>query len=144
MAALTPQIKTYIVQALACFDTPSEIAEAVRAQYGLAVSRQQVEMHEPTKRCSKGLGKRWVVLCEDTRRAFREAVADIPLANRAYRLRVFSRLLVKAEAAGNLNLALTLLDQAAREMGSELRRRQSKEPAPLSVEAGYAAGYRLQ
>lgn len=144
MAALTPQIKTFIVQALACFDTPSQVAEAVKGQYGLVVSRQQVEMHDPTKRCSKGLARRWVVLFEDTRGAFREAMADIPLANRAYRLKVLDRMLVKAEAAGNLVLAMSLLDQAAREVGREPRRRHSKGSAPLAVEAGYAAEYRLQ
>ncbi|WP_122394290.1 DUF2280 domain-containing protein, partial [Pseudomonas amygdali] len=30
MAAITPEIKTFIVQALACFDTPSQVAEAVK------------------------------------------------------------------------------------------------------------------
>jgi hypothetical protein len=144
MAALTPEIKTFIVKALACCDSPSQVAEAVRGQYGLGFSRQQVEMHDPTKRCSKGLAKRWVVLFEGTRAAFREAMADIPLANRACRLRVLDRMLLKAEAAGNLMLAMRLLDQAVREMGRKPSRRLSKSPAPLAVEAAYAAEYRLQ
>ncbi|MEX5591058.1 DUF2280 domain-containing protein, partial [Pseudomonas urmiensis] len=48
MAALTPEIKIFIVQALACFDSPSQVAEAVKANFGVTVSRQQVEIHDPT------------------------------------------------------------------------------------------------
>ena len=67
MAALNSEVKAYIVQALACFDTPSQVAAAVKREFGIEVSRQQVESHDPTKRCAKTLAKRWVVLFEDTR-----------------------------------------------------------------------------
>lgn len=49
MAALNGEVKAFIVQALACFDTPSQVAEQVKKEFGLEVSRQQVESHDPTK-----------------------------------------------------------------------------------------------
>ncbi len=56
MARLTSEVKTYITQALACFDSPSQVAQAVKREFGITVSRQQCESHDPTKVTSKGLG----------------------------------------------------------------------------------------
>lgn len=117
MAHLSADIKLYIVQALACFDTPSQVSTAVQERYGVTVYRQQIEMHDLAKRSSKGLARKWRILFEATRDAFNSAMQDIPIANRSYRLRVLGRLFVHAEQAGNLALASTLLEQAAREMG---------------------------
>ncbi|WP_440091972.1 DUF2280 domain-containing protein [Pseudomonas syringae] len=117
MAALTPEIKTFIVQALACFDSPSQAAEAVKANFGVTVSRQQVEIHDPTKRSSKGLAKRWVTLFEGTWASFRETMVEVPVANRAYRLRALGRMLEEAERRGHIAQALKLLEQAAKECG---------------------------
>lgn len=148
MASLTPQIKRFIVQALACFDTLSQVAEAVKSQYGLVVSRQQVEIHDPTKRCSKGLAKRWVYLFHDTRAAFHSAIADIPIANRSYRLRVLDKMAVDAEKAGNLRMACQLFEQAARECGDMyLSRRRtagsSHRPNTLVVQQPHIMEYTL-
>lgn len=69
------------------------------ANFGVSISRQQVEIHDPAKRCSKGLAKRWVYLFHDTRAAFHRTMADIPIANRSYRLRVLDKMAVDAEEA---------------------------------------------
>jgi hypothetical protein len=129
MAALTPEIKTFIVQALACFDSPLQVAEAVREQYGMTISRQQVEIHDPTKRCSKGLARRWIVLFADPRCAFLRAIANIPIASRSYRLRALGRMLEQVERRGNLVLAARLLEQAAKEVGAASVDSRSKAPA---------------
>lgn len=130
MAALTPEIKTFIVQALACFDSPSQVAEAVRANFGVTVSRQQVEIHDPTKRCSKGLAKRWVTLFEDTRANFREAMVELPVASRAYRLRALGRMMEEAEGRGHIVQAAKLLEQAARECGDTYSSRRTADARP--------------
>ncbi|HDS1723393.1 DUF2280 domain-containing protein [Pseudomonas putida] len=131
MAALKNEVKGFIVQALACFDTPSQVAEAVKSEFGLVVTRQQVESHDPTKASSKGLAKRWVTLFEDTRKRFREETADIPIANRAYRLRALGRMVEKAESMRNLALTAQLLEQAAKEVGDVYVNRQTKVDSPL-------------
>ncbi|MEN1613625.1 DUF2280 domain-containing protein, partial [Pseudomonas aeruginosa] len=47
MATLNSDVKAFIVQALACFDTPSQVAESVKKEFGIEVSRQQIESHDP-------------------------------------------------------------------------------------------------
>ena len=117
MANLNNEVKAYIVQALACFDTPSQVATAVREEFGIDVTRQQCEAHDPNKRAGRDLAKRWRVLFDDTRKRFREETAEIPIANRAYRLRTLGRLVEKAETMKNLPLTAQLLEQAAKEVG---------------------------
>lgn len=145
MAALNNEIKSFIVQALACFDSPTQVAGAVRERFGVAVSRQHVEAHDPTRKSSKGLAKRWVTLFNDTREGFRDEAIREPIANRAVRLRALGRLLEEAEASGNLVLAMKLLDQAARECGDMKTNRRAKaegepiEPAaPVGVDFSFA------
>lgn len=129
MAALQNDVKAFIVQALACFDTPSQVAESVKTEFGVVVSRQQVETHDPTKMAGRGLAKRWVVMFNDTRKRFREETADIPIANRAFRLRALGRIVEKAENMRNLSLALQVLEQAAKEAGDMYVNRQAKHEA---------------
>lgn len=129
MAALSNEVKGFIVQALACFDTPSQVAEAVKNDYGVEVSRQQVESHDPTKVSGKGLAAKWVTLFHDTRKRFREDTAEIPIANRSYRLRMLGRLVEKAESSRNARLALQVLEQAAKECGDMyVNRKQEAQP----------------
>ncbi|ELP1305195.1 DUF2280 domain-containing protein [Pseudomonas aeruginosa] len=126
MAALNSELKSFIVQALACFDTPSQVVEAVKNDFGIAVTRQQVESHDPTKAAGKGLAKRWVTLFHDTRKRFREETAEIPIANRAYRLRALGRMAERAEGMRNMGLAIQILEQAAKEVGDVYVNRQAK------------------
>ena len=129
MAALKNEVKSFIVQALACFDTPSQVVEAVKNEYGVVVSRQQVETHDPTKVAGKGLAVKWVTLFHDTRKRFREETAEIPIANRAYRLRAMNRFVERAETMKNIGLAMQILEQAAKETGDMYVNRAKKEEA---------------
>lgn len=130
MAALNNEVKAFIVQALACFDTPSQVAEAVKREFGIEISRQAAESHDPTKRQGRNLARRWIVLFEDTRARFREETAEIPIANRAYRLRTLGRLAEKVEGMRNYGLALQILEQAAKEVGDVYVSRQTKNENP--------------
>lgn len=134
MAALQNDVKAFIVQALACFDTPSQVVEAVQKEYGLSITRQQVETHDPTKTSGKCLAKRWVTLFHDTRKRFREQTAEIPIANRAYRLRAMNRFVEKAETMKNIGLAMQILEQAAKEMGDAFVNRRVEPDKSLDDE----------
>ncbi|MFK3641239.1 DUF2280 domain-containing protein [Pseudomonas protegens] len=127
MAALNNEVKSFIVQALACFDTPSQVATAVREEFGLELTRQQCEAHDPTKRAGRDLAKKWQTLFHDTRKRFREETADIPIANRAFRLRGLARMAEKAENMRNLALTAQLYEQAAKECGDMYVNRARKE-----------------
>ncbi|UPF01759.1 DUF2280 domain-containing protein [Pseudomonas mosselii] len=147
MAALSNEVKAFIVQALACFDTPSQVAAAVREEFGIEVTRQQCESHDPTKRSGKDLAKRWVTLFEDTRARFREETAEIPIANRAYRLRALGRMVEKVEGMRNYGLALQILEQAAKEVGDVYVNRKIEPDKPLGSQADQqhaVAEYKLE
>lgn len=139
-AKLAAEVRAYIVQALACFDTPSQVAESVKKQFGVSVTRQQCEAHDPTKVSGRGLAARWVTLFHDTRKQFQAEMADIAIANRAYRLRVLTRMVEDAQDSRNYAMAMLILRQAAMEVGELYtnRRAGAGQPAgeslPVQVE----------
>lgn len=124
MATLSEDVKVFIVQALACFDSPSTVAQAVKEQYGLTVSRQQVESYDHTKASSKGVAKKLVALFNETREKFLKDAAVVPVARQVYRLRVLQRALDKAEKQGNSAMVLQILEQAAKESGGVFTNRR--------------------
>lgn len=117
MAALKGEVKAFIVQSLACFDTPSQVVEAVKKEFGITITRQQVESHDPTKANGKGLAQKWVDMFNGTRERFQNEISDIPIANKAYRLRALDRMATKTEGMKNFALASQLIEQAAKEVG---------------------------
>jgi hypothetical protein len=135
MAALKDEVKAFIVQALACFDTPSQVVLSVKERYGLEVSRQQCEAYDPTKYVGRTLALKWKTLFEDTRRRFRDETADIPIANRAFRLRTLGRMAEKAENMKNMALTAQLLEQAAKEVGDVYVNRRLEPEKPLGSQA---------
>ncbi|WP_369916530.1 DUF2280 domain-containing protein [Xanthomonas sp. NCPPB 3005] len=136
MAALSSEVKTFIVQQLACFDTPSQVVEAVKTEFRVTVTRQAVEGHDPTKKAGARLAQRWVDLFNETRERFRSDTADIPIANKAFRLRALNRMATRAETMKNLPLAAQLIEQAAKEAGGAYtNRHELSGPGGGPVEA---------
>ncbi|HBQ8066284.1 TPA: DUF2280 domain-containing protein, partial [Klebsiella pneumoniae] len=127
MAALKPEVRAFIVQELACFDTPSQIVESVQKEFKVQVTRQQVASHDPTKAAGKGLAQKWVDLFNRTRDRFLNEISDIPIANKAYRLRVLQRMSTTAEGMKNLGMTAQLLEQAAKEVGDAYSNKQKVE-----------------
>jgi hypothetical protein len=56
------------------------------------------ESHDPTKVSGKTLAKKWVDLFNATRDRFLNEISDIPIANKAYRLRVLQRMATTPKA----------------------------------------------
>ena len=127
MAALSPEVKAFIVQALACFDTPTQIASQVKQEFGLDISIQQVSSYDPTKAIAKNLGQKWIDLFNATRTRFQTELSDIPIANKAYRLRALNRMMTSAEKMRNMALAASLMEQAAKECGDAYMNKQKVE-----------------
>lgn len=142
MAALSDDVKTFVVQALACYDTPSQVAESVKEEFGLTVVRQQIAVYDPTKATGKNLSKKWRDLFESTREEWRKGSTEVPIANRVFRLRVLDRLAAKAERMRNMGLTLQVLEQAAKEVGDVYTRPRAQggdfgdEPVATMVERG--------
>lgn len=124
MAALTEDVKLYVVQALACFDSPSQVAQAVKEQFGLQVDRRQVEAYDPTKSAGKSVAKKLKAIFEETREVFLKETSAVPVAKQVYRMRVLQRALDRAEKVGNQAMVLQILEQAAKESGGAFTNRR--------------------
>lgn len=127
MASLKPEVKAFIVQSLACFDPPSQVVDAVLKEFGVKITRQQAESHDPNKAAGKTLAKRWVDMFHATRERFQNETADIPIANKAYRLRVLDRMAANTEKVKNYGMTAQLMEQAAKECGDAYTNKQKVE-----------------
>lgn len=127
MAKLDDNVKRFIVQALACFDTPSQVSKAVKEEFGLDVLPQNCQAYDPTKHQGKDLSLKWRAVFESTRKQFLEDIPSIPIANRAVRIRRLERLLDQAERSRNMVLAAQLMEQIAKEAGGMYTNRQRIE-----------------
>jgi len=138
MAKLDDRAKLHIVQCLACYDTPSQVAESVREEFGITVTRQQVQAYDPSKTSGRDISKKLRDVFNETRKAFLEETAKVPIASQVFRLRNLQRLHEQATARKNLQLAAALLEQAAKEVGGAYtNRREHSGPAggPIPVKA---------
>jgi len=128
MAAHKPSIpdeaKRFIINALAAFDTPSQVVAAVKEEFGLDVTRQAVEAHDPTKYAGKNLATKWREMFDASRAGFINEATAVPIAHRSTRLRALYRMAQAAERKGNYPLAAALNKQAAEEMGNAYTNRR--------------------
>jgi hypothetical protein len=138
MAKLTEDQKRRIVQELACFRTPSEVAAIVKEEYGVEPSRQQVREYNPRQ---VEVAPKWRELFDATRKAFLADQADIGIAQPSYRLRELQDWYLQAKKSKNGPLAKDLLEQAAKETGgayTNKREHTGKDgkdliPPPLNI-----------
>ena len=122
MATLKEPVKIFIVQSLACRDTPQEVADAVKQEFGIQIERQQVAAYDPTKSRGKDLSKKFVELFHKTRADFDAGLIDIPIANKHYRLKQYQKQLERN--AKNTVMSLKILEQAAKDCGGQFTNKQ--------------------
>jgi hypothetical protein len=127
VAALADDVKRFIVQALACYDTPSQVADAVKEEFGLVIGRQQVQLYDPHKKVGSQLSKKWRDLFAVTREKFLKDASEIPIASQTFRLRALNRMLQRVERSGNVVVAAALLEQASKEIGGAFTNHQKRE-----------------
>jgi hypothetical protein len=121
---LTDEVKTFIVKALAYYDTPSQVVEAVKVTFGLEISRQLVHTYDPA--CSQPPAQRWLELHAATRQAFLADIAEIGIAHKSVRLRMLDRFARNAEARNFPFHAAEFMEQAAKECGGIYEKRWKK------------------
>jgi hypothetical protein len=128
--ALTDEIREFIVRGLARYESPSQVAAAVKATFGIEISRQLVHTYNPAG--SRPVAERWSELHAVTRAKFLADVSEIGIAQKVFRLRMldhFARLAME----GNYTIrAAAFLEQAAKECGGiyENRRPRATRNAP--------------
>ena len=121
---LSDEAKHFVVQRLAMFDTPSDVAKAVKEEFDLEITRQSIEAYDPGKRAGAALSQELRDLFEATRTTFLTDTAAIGVSHKVVRLRTLARLIETAEKRGNAVLAANLLVQVAKEMGDAYTNRQ--------------------
>ena len=134
MATLKEPVKIFIIQSLACRDTPQEVADLVKQEFDLILDRSQVALYDPTKRRGKNLSKKYVQLFEKTRADFDAGLIDIPIANKHYRLKQYQKHLEKN--ARNTVMPLNIMKQAAQDLGGQFTNRQEitgKDGKPIET-----------
>ncbi|UNT60709.1 DUF2280 domain-containing protein [Acinetobacter towneri] len=122
MAALKEPVKIFIVQALACRDTPQEVVDLVKQEYGIQISRSQCQAYDPTKYSGRNLSKKFVDLFNKTRADFDAGLIDIPIANKHYRLKQYQKQLERN--VKNTVMSLKILEQAAKDCGGQFTNKQ--------------------
>ena len=122
MAALKEPVKIFIVQALACRDTPQEVADQVLQEFGVKIDRKQCQLYDPKKAAGKNLSKKFVELFNKTRTDFDAGLIDIPIANKHYRLKQYQKQLERN--AKNTVMSLKILEQAAKDCGGQFTNKQ--------------------
>ncbi|WP_084636401.1 DUF2280 domain-containing protein [Mesorhizobium sp. WSM3626] len=132
-AKLPEAAKAFVVQRLACFDSPSDVAKAVNQEFGVVITRQSVEFFDPTKRAGKNLAPKWRTVFDEARKTFLHDIALIGISHRSVRLRALDRMAEKAMEQGKSELVLQALRQAAEEMGGIYTNRRGLPPATVEV-----------
>ena len=113
MAALKEPVKMFIVQSLACFETPQQVADAVEEIYKIRIDRKQCHSYDPTKYAGRNLSKKLKDLFERTRKDFRTNIEDIAIANKAFRLNELQKMY--DDSGRNKRAKQNLLKQAFQE-----------------------------
>lgn len=133
MAALKEPVKMFIVQSLACFETPQQVADAVMQRFGIEIDRRQCENYDPTKFAGRNLSKKLKDLFERTRQDFRENVEDIAIANKAFRLNELQKMY--DDSGRNKRAKQNLLKQAFQETDARITKQEitGKDGGPLET-----------
>ncbi|OTG87223.1 DUF2280 domain-containing protein [Acinetobacter sp. ANC 3832] len=131
MAALNEPVKMFIVQSLACFETPQQVVEAVKQDYRLEITRQQVALYDPTKVAGRNLSKKLKDLFERSRKDFRKNIEDIAIANKAFRLNELQKMY--EDSGRNKRAKQNILKQAFQETDGRVTRQEvtGKDGGPL-------------
>lgn len=129
--------KAFVVQRLACWDSPAEVSDALMREHGVKLAPQNCEAYDPTKYAGRNLSAKWRELFERTRGDFLANVEAIPEANRAVRIRALAHASRAFKARGDYRAQADMLERIAKEMGdvySNRREVTGKNGGPLRLE----------
>lgn len=128
---LTEEQQRFIVVSLACYETPSEVAKAVKERWGIEIDRQLAAHYSGPE-----AAKEWKDLFAVTREHYLNDTASVAIAKQGFRLRELEKLHSRAKGRGADKLASEFLKQAAEEVGgayTNVRALNGKLEASLTV-----------
>jgi len=118
---LSPEAQLFIVQQLAAFRTPSEVAEAVEEEFGLKIDRAHVRKYNPRQ---VKVSAKWKAIFDASRKAFSESTAAIGISHQSYRLERLGEIFRRALKTKHYQLAVQVLETAANESGGAFTSRR--------------------
>lgn len=118
MARLTREQQLFIVDGYACYMTTREVCDQFEEVFGWRVTPDQACRYNPDIRAARPLSQSLAARHRETRARYWEETGSIPLAHKTHRLRLLSDMEIKAREKGNLVLAASLIEQAAKEAGN--------------------------
>lgn len=117
MADLTHVQKTFVVIRLAQFMTPQEVADAVKEEFDVQITRQQVRHYNPEQ--SEEVGAEWKKLFKAARARFIKSGESIAIAHSNFRLRELGYIYRELKTRKSWKSAAGILEQAAKERGGQ-------------------------
>lgn len=132
---LNDQQKRFVVQRLACFDTPHEVVAAVREEFGISLEAPSVQYYDPTKRAGTNLSQKWKDLFFETREDFKRNVESyVPEANKMVRVRQLAHAARAFKGRGNYVGMADMMERIAKEIGGAFTNRREftgKQGGPI-------------
>ena len=113
---LSPDIKSRMIELFAQFQGVTQVADAIKREFGQTLDRRTVESFNPDSPRAR-VGKRLRLMFETHRKAYVDATAKQGVAHQAHRLRLIGELVEKASNSKDFAAALRGLELAAKEMG---------------------------
>ena len=114
---------------------PSQVVEAVKENFKIDVSRQQVEYYDPTKVASADLAQEFIDLFNEARKEYiAQPLHNIIGANDIVQLQILSDLLVSKK--GNVVMSIKLIDQIQKIMKGHYEKKieiTGKDGGPLET-----------
>lgn len=132
---LKDEHRAFIIQRLACWDSPREAAEALKDEFGIEISPQGCETYDPTKRAGRNLAAKWRELFDKTRQDFQNNLENyVPEANKTVRIRQLANSARALKSRGNHVGMADMLERIAKELGNvhtNKRELTGKEGGPI-------------
>lgn len=139
---LLDEHKAFVVVRLACYDSPKEVAQALKGEYGIVLTPQGCEAYDPTKSAGRRLSEKWRALFKKTRDDFHANIERyVPEANRMVRVRHLANAASALKERGNYVGMADMLERIAKEIGNvHSNRREVSAPngGPIQVEVNAA------
>jgi hypothetical protein len=115
------EVEDFIVERLACYDSPEAVAVAVKTDFDLLIGSQVIEAYDPTTPAARNPSDENSNTFQRKRARFLKYLEGITLAHRAVRLGMLGSMATAAEERGDFLGAAKLLEQIAREVGGVYR-----------------------
>jgi len=114
MATLRDTERLKVVQRLAKYETPTEVAEWASEAFDKDVSKQQVQHYDPTR--TDKVADKWAKEFETTREQYLQNTRRIGIAQKTWRLWQYQDI---AENADDPDTRLRAMKQAAKDVGDK-------------------------